>query len=229
MKGKKKAGKAPPKPRKTTAPARRFKPMTWIGLIALASLWMFVVGLLVGRGTSPLKFDVPAIENKISALIRDARQQEQQERQRVVEDLKRPEKTNPYKDLKADRVAGEAPAAHALKPEKQSLKASSKKKAPNDISARGNETPSAASTPPPAPSRASGYTVQVAAIKDFKTAAIMVRHLKSKGYDAFIPPPRNGDEGVLRVMVGRFTDQDSADKMRVKLKQDNIPGYVRNR
>ena len=39
----------------------------WSLLIFFLCAWMFVLGVLVGRGTAPLKFDLAAMQKKISA------------------------------------------------------------------------------------------------------------------------------------------------------------------
>jgi len=36
----------------------------WALLIFFLCAWMFILGLLVGRGTAPVKFDIAAIEKK---------------------------------------------------------------------------------------------------------------------------------------------------------------------
>ncbi|MGD8943588.1 MAG: hypothetical protein PVJ37_10000, partial [Desulfobacterales bacterium] len=39
----------------------------WLVLILFVCAWMFVLGVLVGRGTAPLKFDLAALQKKITA------------------------------------------------------------------------------------------------------------------------------------------------------------------
>ena len=34
----------------------------WLSLIFFLCAWMFVLGVLVGRGTAPVKFDIAALE-----------------------------------------------------------------------------------------------------------------------------------------------------------------------
>jgi cell division septation protein DedD len=94
--------------------------------------------------------------------------------------------------------------------------------------------PSAAVTPRPAPvtakpaagasaaragSTAPGdFTVQVAAVKSRGEAEVIVKQLKSKGYDAFVFVPGGRDElGVFRVRIGSFTDRRKADALAQRL------------
>ena len=43
----------------------------WVFVIFFLCAWMFVLGILVGRGTAPVKFDIAAIEKKIEASKKD--------------------------------------------------------------------------------------------------------------------------------------------------------------
>jgi hypothetical protein len=43
----------------------------WAFVIFFVCAWMFVLGILVGRGTAPVKFDIAAIEKKIEASKKD--------------------------------------------------------------------------------------------------------------------------------------------------------------
>jgi hypothetical protein len=40
----------------------------WIGLTLFVSVWMFVLGILVGREMVPLKFDIEKLQNELAAL-----------------------------------------------------------------------------------------------------------------------------------------------------------------
>ena len=39
----------------------------WVLLIFFLCAWMFILGILVGRGTAPLKFDIAELEKKLDA------------------------------------------------------------------------------------------------------------------------------------------------------------------
>ena len=43
----------------------------WVFVIFFLCAWMFVLGILVGRGTAPVKFDIAAIEKKIEVSKKD--------------------------------------------------------------------------------------------------------------------------------------------------------------
>jgi cell division septation protein DedD len=75
-----------------------------------------------------------------------------------------------------------------------------------------------ASTTRAASSAPGDFTVQVAAVKSRGEADAIVKHLKSKGYDAFVFVPGGGDQvGVFRVRIGSFTDKRKADALAQRL------------
>ena len=62
---KKKEGQPPPQKgvRKNT--------FFWVFLIFFISAWMFVLGILVGRGTAPVHFDIEKLQKELAALKED--------------------------------------------------------------------------------------------------------------------------------------------------------------
>ena len=44
------------------------RPSTWIFLIIFVSAWMFVLGIFVGRGTAPVKFDIKKLQKELVVL-----------------------------------------------------------------------------------------------------------------------------------------------------------------
>ena len=51
-------------------------------LIVLISGWMFVLGVLVGRGTAPINFDIEVLQKELKAL-KESIIRQQQEKERV--------------------------------------------------------------------------------------------------------------------------------------------------
>lgn len=106
-------------------------------------------------------------------------------------------KTPPPERLKVDAAAQEAAPRRAVPP-------------PN-VPAEPVATPAASTSP-------GDYTVQITAVKSREEADAVVRHLKAKGYDAFVVVPEAGDRlGVFRVRVGSFKDKRQADILAQRL------------
>jgi cell division septation protein DedD len=227
--------KTRPKKAKTRAPKTPFSRGAWIFLIVLSSTWMFILGVLVGRGTSPLRFDLDRIEAKLQSYVSAAMEKEEQQSRDLIEELKDPIKSGHLGELGGKKVAKAAPSK-AKASQKPAAKPQASKAEPpvtRPPEKKSAETPA----PPPEPvadepdkDAEPRFTVQVSSIKDANAAAQMVLRLKRKGYPAFMKPVRVQGVGVTyRVMVGDFKSRTSADYLNKRLKKDNIDGMVRSR
>jgi cell division septation protein DedD len=65
------------------------------------------------------------------------------------------------------------------------------------------------------------FTVQVTAVKKRAEADVIVKRLKTKGYDAFVYVPKGADTlGVFRVRVGSFKTRREADVLLHRLERE---------
>ena len=208
---------------KGTVPKRR---MAWgqYLLVFFVAAWMFVLGVLVGRGTAPVHFDTRALQNELAAL-RDAMMKKDREAlEKAVrgEDNKAPLEF--YEALKKDgpdtavqlpaaqALAGEpsasSPAAEAVTPPHKSRSAVMAKKAAvpaKPVAAR-----------PPSTSAQDGaatgnLTIQVASLKDTASAQRIVANLKKDGYPAYLSRTVIPGKGIwFRVRVGSYKGPEQA-------------------
>lgn len=93
------------------------------------------------------------------------------------------------------------------------------------VSAAAEPEPSAtaavAAPPVAPPSSGSAFTVQVTALQAAEAAEQVVGRLIAKGFPAYVRPPAPGDAiAVYRVRVGRYTDYSQADRIRLRLEQE---------
>lgn len=65
----------------------------------------------------------------------------------------------------------------------------------------------------------SRYTIEIATLKSQAEADDLLLKLKGRGIDGFYTPTRRGGEVFYRVRLGMFTNQDDAEKTRVKVSQ----------
>ena len=49
----------------------------WLCIIFFVSAWMFVLGVLVGRGTAPVHFDIESLQKELAALKEAVQKKEQ--------------------------------------------------------------------------------------------------------------------------------------------------------
>lgn len=193
----------------------------WIGLVFFVSAWMFVLGILVGRGTAPIRVDMQKLQKELAAL-KDAMVQKEQTRFKI--------------DLDAAKDATNLGFHEALRATKEDSRSSADASAPK--SKPMPEKPAPADAPKP---RSNGLptasdkngqadkplTIQVASVKDAALADQMVAKLKKMGYPAYRSIGNIQGKGVwYRVRVGSFGDKNEATGTLNSLKKDNLSAIL---
>jgi len=214
----------------------------WIGLIIFISFWMFVLGVMVGRGMSPVNLETGKLEKELAELKAKMLKQEQEEvasqaegkagekpQLGFYEALKDPGKEAVFKPVKP--VEPPAPKPLPVPPVRVP-------KPQVEVPAPSVPAPEPKREPPPAPPKAPpaeprdtsamGYfAVQVAAVQDVKGAQALVADLRSKGYQAYQIRSEVAGKGVwYRIRVGGFEDRGAAEKVLKQLKGDKYGGMV---
>lgn len=213
------------KTQKKTAKATNHKgPWLWTGLAFFVSLWMFILGVLVGRGTAPVRFDIERLQKELAALKFSALQKEM-ERYKVKafdtfgkpdlefhEALKSAEAKPPPVE-RSDHGTASPP------PQKKPAPAAGQPKKPVE---RSNEPVSKALEEPDRL-----FTIQVASSRNRAIADSMVARLKAKGYPAYRESARLPGKGVwYRIRIGSFRDRNEANRFLATLHKDNLKGFV---
>ena len=196
----------------------------WICLIFFASAWMFVLGIFVGRGTAPVKFDIENLQKELIAL-KEAVIKEGQERFKIGRD---PASTKMelgfYEALKENRPS----VRNKVKPPERKKTVSPQKKAKvgASLSRPLNEFGRHKVAPTKAVAGA-GFTIQVASLKDMKVAAEMAEMLKKKGYQAYTVSAKIPGKGVWhRIRIGDFKNREDAGNILSRLKKDKYRPIV---
>ncbi len=221
---------------KATASKRRIAWGRYL-LVFFVAAWMFVLGVLVGRGTAPVHFDTQALQEELAAL-RDAMMKK--EREAVEKAIRGEDEKAPlefYEALKKDGLdtAVQIPAS-AVSAAEQSPRAETGEsvkpphKSPTVTMAKKSKVPDkptlgkAPSSPPAAVETTGKLTIQVASLKDGAAAERIVANLKKEGYPAYLSRIVIADKGLwFRVRVGRYTDREqaAADMNRLTRNQKN--------
>ena len=196
----------------------------WICLIFFASAWMFVLGIFVGRGTAPVKFDIENLQKELVAL-KEAVIKEGQERFKIGRD---PASTKMelgfYEALKETRPS----VQNKVKPPERKKTVSPQKKAKvgASLSRPLNEFGRDKLAPTKAAAGA-GFTIQVASLKDMKVAAEMAEILKKKGYQAYTVSAKIPGKGTWhRIRIGDFKNRSDAGDILIRLKKDKYRPIV---
>jgi len=196
-------------------------------LIVLISGWMFVLGVLVGRGTAPINFDIEVLQKELKAL-KESIIRQQQEKERVeIPSFKEEKELDFYEALKGsqkdeklvlkkqeERTAG----ASYTQPETQAEAASK-----NQLTSMKKLTKTGTM-----PSVKGAFYVQVASTKNVAAADELVKKLKRKGYQAYKVKVEIPDKGTwYRVCAGGFNSQTQAATARDKLTTLGYKGMVK--
>lgn len=213
----------------------------WIGLIVFISFWMFILGVMVGRGTAPVNIETGKLEQELAELkarmLKEkqeaaasaaAGQTDEKPQLGFYEALKNPGKEATFQPAKPaeperSKPVTAQPAARTVSPRSKATTPPQPVSKPNPPSA-----PKTVSKPKPDPDLAPGhFTVQVASVQDIRGAERMVAQLRAKGYQAYQIRSDVAGKGIwYRVRVGGFEDRRAAGNMLQKLKNDKFGGMV---
>jgi cell division septation protein DedD len=218
----------------------------WIGVIFILCAWMFVVGVLVGRGTAPVGFKIDGLQSKLEITGQNLKNMPKGPATGGSDLTKDKSKLDFYEALPEDRedtkinkkksslviskkvepVPVKKPSEttakkNALEKEngkkaKPAKKESTKKKTKQRIASKSQAIPSG-----------KGYTVQVAAFKNENDANRQVKKLKDNGYDAYRTITKIEGKGIwFRVRVGKYQSRAEARKMQQKLKKAGMKPII---
>jgi len=227
------------KTKTTTAkrkPARKLSRRGIYGSIALAltaCAWTFFLGVLVGRGTVPVKFDMEKLGQDLHALREQVQDQQAQQLQTYSVAVENKSNMDFYEDLKQsggppviDPDMTRTPPQPTIVPDAPHGAQAQETPPPSGIPVikrrpglqpkkktgalpESPKRPPAAKTTPPAP--AGKLTLQVASLRDAQTADDMLARLRQEGYSVRRTRITIPGKGLwYRVQVGRFTDREHA-------------------
>ncbi|MBW1848322.1 MAG: SPOR domain-containing protein [Deltaproteobacteria bacterium] len=191
---------------------RSFTGLTLI--IILGAIWMFVLGIFVGRKSVPVTFHMKDIKEVLVSL----KEEDAKKGSSAIKESKSSDKREEldfYKFLKENR--GEERSKIKLsRNENHKNKVSVSKK---DVSPKVSQSDEAKSSN----MRDEGgknFTIQVASVQDEKTASRMVADLKKDGYPAYKMNANIPELGVwFRVRVGPYSSRDKAGSVIEGLKK----------
>jgi len=215
----------------------------WLGVIFILCAWMFVVGVLVGRGTAPVKFKVDGLQSKLEISRQDFKDGQKGPARSESDMVKDKSKLDFYEALPEDRedtkidkkkpgqvISKKVEPVPVKKPSETAGEKTTEKSAPEKENAKKAKPAKKESTKKKTKQRIAsksqaipsgkGYTVQVAAFRNENDANRQVKKLKDKGYDAYRTITKIEGKGIwFRVRVGKYQSRAEALKMQKKLKK----------
>lgn len=250
--------KQSPKPKKEARPQKPVPIITihnnnffsWLlsGFIVCAC--MFVLGVLVGRNTAPVQFDVDKIEAKLSdlkiSILKEKKQTQKtiiktvdpeplmEEHQNIIDTLKdarqQPELYKQYvPPVLTPKYAKTPPNKKKPTPEPEkniAVSGPAKKTGPVVIKKTVDRVEEKTKKSPKHHIQDSGFVIQVASLKNFGKAEILMKKFKEKGYPAFCQPSKLNGEMWHRVRIGPYPDRALAEKDRLRLNEAGVDSLI---
>lgn len=243
----------PPAGEKPFLELTRKKAAGWFILILFVCGWMFVLGILVGRGTAPVQFDVDKLKKDLLNELKAAVEKEKEEK-KAAEATASSDPVSPdgkalefYEDLKSTKESqeninmGAAPKQEILPlsvPQKEVpvkeiqvkepkiAKVNEKTIAPAEIKPLKSPEPAL----PEIAAKGPVYTVQIASVKDQESADKLVGDLVKKGYPAYRSSGEVQGKGTWhRVRIGEFREKSEAETVLARLGKDKVKGIIVSR
>ncbi len=215
----------------------------WVCVVFFICTWMFVIGLLVGRGTAPVKFDIAGFQNKLGISREDLKKQEPGRTQ--AEDVVEKDKTKLdfYEVLKENRddtkidelttspitIKKIAPLP-GKKPSKTTGESTTKKSKPQKEVVKKAKPQKSEPVRPPQKQQITSksrtipsgktYTIQAASVKAVRHADRLVAELKKKGFYAYRAIGKVPGKGIwYRVRIGEYKSRAEARRTMGKLEK----------
>jgi len=194
--------------------------------IALTSIWMFFLGISVGRNTCPVRFNTEPVMTQLSQWI-ESDVNKQKEYARTVNSQDKKPEINFFEALKNSNVdlippaqeKGRTQSTTEIIPEKKLLtKRSTKKRTRGHFSV---------STETDTNDFSDCVTLQTAALKNAHAAVEMAKKLKRMGFPAYTASINLPEKGLWhRVRVGTFSSVEKARLMKDCLQKKNIESII---
>ena len=229
-----------------SSPQNRNRRIAWgrYGAIVLIAAWMFGLGVLVGRGTAPVKFDIQKLTRELENLIAADVKKQLEPVELETAETKTKTELEFYEELKksgpvapdppprnASRSPKENPPPDTLSHKEDSPQLEQKVPAATTASIKSETKPvgqsegensrsaNAAADQPLDNTR--NVTIQAASLKDLAEADAMVKKLKGRGYPAYKTIAVVPGKGIwFRIRVGRYSSREAAGDVVGKLKKE---------
>lgn len=191
-------------------------------LIVLLCAWMFVLGILVGRGIIPIKFNTTDVLDKNLANLSPKKPQVKKTSAKTSDDpLPNPaskkikDEFNFYKDLKkpVPVVKYKPPKTKTITKVKSVTTKPIKSKPMQKSAVRLNQT--------------GKFAIQAASFRDATVAQMRINELRRLGYPAYLQKVVISNKGIWnRVLIGSFKTRAQGSKILKRLQRSHQPGFL---
>jgi len=206
----------------------------WLCFVFFVSALMFVLGIIIGRGTVPVAFDIDKLQKELAALKQESIEKQRSQAKIDSDDANGKTDLGFYEALKDSKNINKQNTGVSKPKTKPSIKKDVKKIKKKDTRAKAppakvirKKKVSGLSKKEPGEKK---LTIQAASLKDSKDADRIVAKLKSKGYPAYKVIGVIPDKGIwFRVRVGAYENWAEASGTMERLKKDGFEAFLVNR
>ena len=188
----------------------------WLLIILFLCAWMFILGILVGRGTAPVKFDIAALEKKLEASTKgDDSDKGKAPAPKKPVTVKDKTKLEFYEALKENKVDTDVPALQKPKAAGRGIETPVEK----TVSKKTQTKTAANSAPQKSPS-------QKVVPQKSETVASPQKKKSTKEKEKAAAIARTNAKGpVYTIQAASVKDPKDADRLVQKLKKRGYPAY----
>jgi len=190
-----------------------FKGILKYSIYIFIAAWMFVLGIMVGRGSSPVEFDTHKFQKRLEIIAREFGKKE----------------TNKKVELKFYDVLDRPVQEEAGPPEKNPLEIIPKKEPiliADTIPVKISRKRLTYKQKTDKKNQNGKYTIQIAAYKEFKEAVSQMAILEKKGFSSYRIKGKKDGQTWYRVRTGSFLSYAQAKKFKEKLKKAKINSMI---
>jgi cell division protein FtsN len=217
----------------------RKRAMGWIVIFCFVSVWIFLLGIIVGRGMAPVQFDINEFKHTIEDLRREIIAKQLQAAKQETITLKQESDLEFHEDVKQlqpdtnvsfdARKPVQDTSPEKTGPPKHKTRTFTNKKS---LLAKTEKQPAKPSNPEPVKAGATEkkLTIQIASLRDSNEADQMVAALQKKGIPAYKTVGILSANNVwYRVRAGNFGTRQESQAMMAKIKKEHKGAFLLTR
>ena len=224
-----------------------FKGILKYSIYIFIAAWMFVLGIMVGRGSSPVEFDTHKFQKRLEIIAKEFGKKETNKKvdlkfydvlDRPVQEEAGPPEKNPLEIIPKKEpilIADTIPVKTSRK--KLTFKQKTGTTKTNNVTSARIKKKSSGFTKSKTPVKSSvqstdkevqkgKYTIQIAAYKEFKEAVSQMAILEKKGFSSYRIKGKKDGQTWYRVRTGSFSSYAQAKKFKEKLKKAKINSMI---
>ena len=218
-----------PKPKDSGSPRAGGNAIGWLALVFTASACMFILGVLVGRNTAPVHFDMENLDKKLSQLEKSvvAESAGQSGGQEIPEDLSFEFYDKLKEKEEIDEHAAGRPRVLTTKYNKPPPSEIQVEQAGEKPERKKAQKPKAAAPEPPRKSAGKQYAIQVASLRNIERAHEVREKFAAKGYPAFTRVAVVEGKGrYCRVRLGPYDSRSQAENDLRRLQKAGVDAML---